>query len=124
MDEHALWQTWTEFGARLTWQRILDKPHNDSAKQAAQSTLSKLPDITPIEALHANAELVDLLIGQRWYVMQAAREAGATWDEIGQTLGMSRQGAYDWYKRAIAKQEQYVPDFHDTDRAQAVLDTQ
>jgi hypothetical protein len=54
--------------------------------------------------------------------MQAAREAGKTWDEIGSALGMSRQGAQDWYRRKIANQERYVPEFYDAERARAVLD--
>jgi hypothetical protein len=41
--------------------------------------------------------------------MQDAREAGATWDEIGEAVGMSRQGAYDWYKRKITGRERLVP---------------
>jgi hypothetical protein len=35
--------------------------------------------------------------------MQAAREAGASWSEIGAALGMSKQGAQDWYRRKICR---------------------
>ena len=38
-----------------------------------------------------NAELCKLLMDRRWYVMQAAREQGAGWEEIGATPGMRRQ---------------------------------
>jgi hypothetical protein len=50
----------------------------------AQRAVDELGDITALDALRANAELVQLLLGRRWYVMQDAREAGATWDEIGE----------------------------------------
>jgi hypothetical protein len=56
-------------------------------------------------------------------VMQAAREAGASWSQIGASLGMTKQGAQDWYRRKIADQEQYVGDLHDADRARAAVDT-
>ncbi|KKE98593.1 hypothetical protein WN67_28450 [Mycolicibacterium obuense] len=69
----------------------------------------------------ANARLVESLIGRRWVVMQAAREAGASWSQIGEALGMSKQGAQDSYRRAIERQERYVSKFHDTARGRAAL---
>jgi hypothetical protein len=35
---------------------------------------------------------------------------------------MTEQGALDWYKREIADQEKNAGEFHDTDRARAVVD--
>jgi hypothetical protein len=54
--------------------------------------------------------------------MNEAREAGASWPEIGEALGMTKQAAYDWYRRKIGNRERYVPDLHDTARARAALD--
>jgi len=45
--------------------------------------------------------------------MREAREAGATWTEIGEALGMPKQGAHDWFRRKIENQEMYVAEFHD-----------
>lgn len=72
--------------------------------------------VSALDALRANAELVDLLTGRRWMVMQDAREAGATWEQIGEALGMSRRAARNWYKRKIRDQERYVEDKHDISR--------
>jgi hypothetical protein len=90
--------------------------------EVAERALNELPDVSALDALEANRQLVELLIGRRWYVMRAAREAGASWSEIGAALGMSKQGAQDWYRRKIADQERYVGDLHDSTRARAVLD--
>lgn len=118
-DERELLAVWNLAHERGTWEGILRK---DPDNAVAQGALEQLPVAGPLEALAANARLVDLLTGRRWYVMRDAREAGATWSEIGQALGMTKQGAADWYRRAIAKQEQYVGDLHDTARARAVVE--
>ena len=73
--------------------------------------------MSALDALAVNRELVDLLIARRWYVIRDAREAGASWSQIGAALGMSKQAAQDWYSRRIAEQKQYVGDLHDAERA-------
>src|SRR5215212_6718208 len=118
-DESALLGVWRAFGSRLTWQRAIERGGDP---QVAERALGELPEVSALDALEANRQLVDFLIGRRWFVMQAAREAGASWAQIGAALGMSKQGAGDWYRRKIADQEKYVPDVHDADRARAALD--
>src|SRR3954453_12322458 len=102
MDEHDLWQTWDTFGARLTWLTVLRRTETEHGQRVAQQTLDALPSVTALQALQANAQLVELVIGRRWYVMQAARETGATWIEVGAALGMTGQEAEDWYRDKIA----------------------
>ena len=121
MEERGLWDVWDMFGARLMWTAALKDTQTEAERQAVQQKLGELPDVTALEALRANAQLVDLLVGRRWYVMQAAREEGATWDEIGSALGMTRQGAYDLYQRRIATREQVIPELHDKARGRAAL---
>ena len=82
MEEQGLWEIWNKFGARLMWTAALEDTQTEEERQAVQQKLGQLPDVTALEALRANAQLVDLLVGQHWYVMQAAREEEATWDEI------------------------------------------
>jgi hypothetical protein len=78
--------------------------------------------MTALQALTANAQLVELLVGRRWCVIMAAREARASWKAIGVALGMSAEEAESWYRGKIAHREQHVPDVHDAGRARAVLD--
>nr|WP_176704907.1 hypothetical protein [Arthrobacter sp.]AXV46449.1 hypothetical protein pA44BH1_p05 [Arthrobacter sp.]AXV46485.1 hypothetical protein pA48BH1_p05 [Arthrobacter sp.] len=101
------------------WKRVVDR---GDAAGVAQSAIDQFPEVDALEALAANAAAVNLLIGRRWYVMQEAREAGATWEAIGTALGITKQGAQDYYRRQIENQEKYAANFHDTARARAVLD--
>ncbi|MBF6588440.1 hypothetical protein IU414_27230 [Nocardia farcinica] len=123
-DLHAVWNT--HFEIQFIRERLLPALDADPGKAPAaaytRAELAELADVTALQALEANRRLVELLVGRRWMVMQAAREAGASWAEIGKALGMTKQGAMDWYKRKITDQEKYVPHFHDTARARAVLD--
>lgn len=92
MDEHELWTQWAAFGSRLVWEHVRRRGGDPEVVGRA---LSELPNVAALAALRANAELVNLLIGRRWYVIHAAREAGVTWHEIGDALGMSGHDAYD-----------------------------
>jgi hypothetical protein len=101
MEEHGLWEIWNKFGARLMWTAALKDTQTEEERQAVQQKLGELPDVTALEALRA--------------------EEGATWDEIGSALGMTRQGAHDLYQRRIATREQVIPELHDTARGRAAL---
>ncbi len=79
----------------------------------AGAQLAELPVVTALDGLRASGQLVELLTGRRWYVMQQAKEDGASWEQIGEALGMSRQSAWEWYRRKIAGREQHVGDLHD-----------
>ena len=105
--------------SRQVWKRFVERGGN---ADLAQSALDQIPEVDAIEALAANAAAANLLIGRRWYVMQEAREAGATWKAIGTALGITKQGAQDYYRRQIENQEKHAADFHDTARARAALD--
>jgi hypothetical protein len=37
----------------------------------------------------------------RRVAIEAAREAGATWEQVGAALGMSRQAAWEYYSRSV-----------------------
>src|SRR4051794_36107671 len=108
LDERELSELWDAYFTRRLWSQAIDRGRDPLV---AEQAVVGLPYMTAVDALKANRCLVDLLVGRRWAVMQDAREAGATWDEIGEALGMSKQGANDWYRRKIAEREQLVPDF-------------
>ncbi len=45
--------------------------------------------IDPVAALAAKCRATQLLEGQRWWAVAAAGAGGATWEEIGDVLGMA-----------------------------------
>src|SRR3954447_6384677 len=83
---------------------------------------AKLPGVAGLDALRASRRVVELLTGARWHMMRQAREEGASWSDIGQALGMTRQAAHDFYRRRIEPQERDSPGLHDMARSRAVLD--
>jgi hypothetical protein len=123
-DVPELLAVWEAANTRHTWQgaaQINREEGRTASAEVAERKLAELPDVSMLDALRASRALVELLTGRRWYVMQAAREQGATWEQIGAALGMSRQGAQDWYARKIHEQETHLGSLHDTERARAAL---
>lgn len=53
----------------------------------------------PLEALRELSRADVELEALRRERVEAARRQGATWDQIGESLGMSRQSAWEYYTR-------------------------
>lgn len=87
-------------------------------RQIAESEDAGAPGA--LDALRASTELVRLLTGWRWIAVRAAREEGRTWEQIGASMSMSKQGARDLYVTALERQEMYASDYSDTAAARAV----
>jgi hypothetical protein len=124
-DERELLQVWQLQAERSMWRTAIERSRADGKDDqvaSGEKALAELPEVTALQALEANRRLVDLLTGRRWIAMRAAREEGATWEQIGEALGMTRQSAHEWYRKKIEAQERYVSDYHDAARARAVLD--
>ncbi|MEZ5376807.1 MAG: hypothetical protein R2733_09885 [Acidimicrobiales bacterium] len=51
----------------------------------------------PLDALRALARTEAKLDELRRKQVAAARDAGATWEQVGEALGMSRQSAWEYY---------------------------
>jgi hypothetical protein len=66
----------------------------------------RVPGVGGLDALRASRRVVEVFTGARWHLMRQAREEGASWGQIGQALGMSRQAAHDFYRRRLDEQEQ------------------
>ncbi|WP_411093521.1 hypothetical protein [Streptomyces sp. 049-1] len=64
--------------------------------------------VTALEALTAVRLLAESLTGSRGWITGEARREEATWAEIGQALGMTRQSAWEWFKKHA---EHTVPGF-------------
>lgn len=120
-DEAKLLERWQSYAMRKLLEQARESANNDHDLDAATAALARIPHTTALEALQANRDLVAMLTGRRWYVMRDARESGASWPEVATAVGMSRQGAYDWYRRKIREQEDHVPEYHDAERARAAL---
>lgn len=113
---------WSAWGDRELWRKALANPDAKPERRAmAERELAGLESATGLDALAANVELVKLLKGWQWLAIKSAREDGATWEQIGEALGTSKQGALNAYTRAIEHQEKYIPDLHDAAAARAVL---
>jgi hypothetical protein len=57
----------------------------------------------PLEALRELSRADVELEALRRERVEVARSQGATWDEIGESLGMSRQSAWEYYTHATRR---------------------
>ena len=58
----------------------------------------------PLQALAANREVVDQLVGWRWQAMREARAQGHGWAEIGAALGLDAAQARQRYLEQVRRQ--------------------
>ncbi|MFE3322877.1 hypothetical protein [Nocardia sp. NPDC059195] len=67
-----------------------------------QRELDRLAPVTALHVLRATEAGANQLSGARHRAITAARADGQSWSAIGAALGMSKQGAQDWFnKRSI-----------------------
>ncbi|MBT8163770.1 MULTISPECIES: hypothetical protein [Arthrobacter] len=118
-DIHAVLKVWEDFNRGETWREV-SASGSDQVRASAAHFLAEVSEIAALEALRANAKAVELLTARRWYVIKSAREAGATWAQIGDALGITKQAAHDFYSRKIEELEK--PNPHDVAAARAVLE--
>ncbi|HET6740453.1 MAG TPA: hypothetical protein VFH76_16015 [Kribbella sp.] len=91
---------------RETYERGIEEAHEAGRPVAVLvKALAELPGVTGLEALRASRRVVALLTGARWHMMRQAREEGSSWSEVGNALGMSKQAAYDFYRRKLDLQD-------------------
>jgi hypothetical protein len=55
--------------------------------------------VTPLEAMAAATVLTGQLQGSRWWMAAEARKHGASWADVGEALGMSRQAAWEGFRK-------------------------
>jgi len=95
---------------------------SDQARAAVAQFLAEVREVAALEVLHANAKPVELPEGRRWYVIKSAREADATWTQIGEALGITKQAAHNFYHRKYRRAGEVPVDLHDAAAAPAVLE--
>lgn len=101
----AVWMLWL---TRRRWEQAAGAAADEgdpAAQERAASALRSLPEVTPVQALNANAQAIGLLTAQRWIAMKAAREEGVSLEQIGRALGVSRQSAWEFMQRKIGEHE-------------------
>lgn len=113
---------------RISDQRELYEREIEQGREAGDSVavlvkaLADLPGVTGLEALRASRRVVELLTAARWRMMRQAREEGSSWSQVGNALGMSKQAAYDFYKRNLDHQHgTATPGTDDLSRSRAAL---
>jgi hypothetical protein len=96
------WQAWSDAEAMRTARR------RATARGASLAAFDQHPEWTqgpgPLQALAANREVVDHLVGWRWQVMREAREHGHSWAEIGAALGEDAEQARRFYLERVQRQ--------------------
>lgn len=65
----------------------------------------------PLRGLAALHEAAKQLDSQVWSTVRQAKLAGHTWEEIGRTMGLSKQTVFERYAPAVRNSEQALSDF-------------
>lgn len=65
----------------------------------------------PLKGLVALHEAGKQLDAQIWSTVRQAKLAGHTWEEIGRTMGLSKQTVFERYAPAVRNSEQALSDF-------------
>jgi len=55
--------------------------------------------VTALEGVTACRMLTEQLQGSRWWIAGEARKEGRSWTEIGEALGMSKQAAWEGFRK-------------------------
>jgi hypothetical protein len=97
------WQAWSDAEAMRTARR------RTAARGESLAAFDQHPEWTqgpgPLQALAANREVIDQLVGWRWQVMREAREYGHGWAEIGAALGADLEQARGFYLERVQRQQ-------------------
>jgi hypothetical protein len=85
------------------WELYLERRRLEAEGDAA--ALAALPEVTALDGLRANSDLVSRLSVQRWIAMKDAQDQGASLEQIGGELGVTRQSAWEFMQRRIAEHD-------------------
>jgi hypothetical protein len=118
------WQVWNAHAVAEQAARRAETDGRDEDAAELRRGLAQDPTApTAIDALAAQHELVELLGGWRWHTITAAREQGATWDDVAAVTGTdpitAQQGFREHLAHAEHAAEQSGITFHDAERYRA-----
>jgi hypothetical protein len=100
-----VWELYLERRKLQTARDEADAAGDAAAVRKADDALAALPEVTALDGLRANADLVSRLTVQRWIAMKDAQDAGASLEQIGNELGVTRQSAWEFMQRKLAEQQ-------------------
>ena len=96
------WQAWSDAQAMRTARRRL------AARGESLAAFDQYPEWTqgpgPLQALAANREVVDQLVGWRFGAIAETREQGHSWAAIGAALGLDAAQARQFYLERVERQ--------------------
>ena len=98
----ATWQAWSDAEAMRTARRRTGERGESLAVFDQHPEWTQGPG--PLQALAANREVVDQLVGWRWGAMRKAREQGHGWAAIGPTLGLDAEQTRQVYREHVERQ--------------------
>ena len=121
MTDTQLWEIWQQTGLADMWRGVLRKSvEAGEDTSVAQDAIESVEHQDPLSGLRAGDVLAKRIVGQRWILIRAAREQGASWQQVGDALGISRQAAHQSYVVTIELQKEHLGQQHDTVRSEAV----
>jgi hypothetical protein len=85
------------------WELYLERRRLEATGD--EVALAALPAVTALDGLRANADLVSRLTVQRWIAMKDAQAEGASLEQIGNELGVTRQSAWEFMQRRTGEPE-------------------
>jgi hypothetical protein len=104
-------ETWDAWSLADTMRTLLAKARAESDR-ATLALFEQYPDWTqgpgPLDALAANRELVDRLVGWRWLAVRRARQDGHGWAAVGHALGVTAEQARRDFLDRLERQRQVV----------------
>ena len=104
-------QTWDAWSLADTMRTLLGQARADGDR-ATLALYDQHPQWTdgpgPLEALAANRELVDHLVGWRWLAVRRARQDSHPWAAVGHALGVTAEQARRDFLDRLEHQRQVV----------------
>lgn len=87
------------------WRAYTQQRNRRRAIEAGDQYVPEVPDgpeVSALYALAATAKIAEWIDAVRWEAMDDAREDGASYAELGRALGITKQGAADYYRRGAS----------------------
>jgi hypothetical protein len=104
-------ETWEDWSLADRMRTVLGQARADGDR-ATLALFEQYPQWTqgpgPLDALAANRELVDRLVGWRWLAVRHARQDGHAWAAVGHALGVSAEQARRDFLDRLERQRQVV----------------